>query len=258
MARRPTKAPESVPSLTVVPLRPDGTRATTQDMINGTPILAGPTGYVARGGIIYSPARDTWMPAALAASGAFFRTGVPDGWTPTLEETMAHYFRDRLTELHATDEKEVRKAIRAISSTARKLKHQLDLPKAEAPAYQAAWTRIERARHPGDTGRNLRDELYPAMSLLTARLAALERRKTPRGFLPDSLNEMVTRLAAHLATFGIRAGGSNDPANKGQPDNLSKLARLAKAIIVGAALPPPCIMTDSALNKAMLTALKQR
>ncbi len=175
-----------------------------------------------------------------------------------LTDAMAHYFRDRLTELNAVNEQEVRKALRAIRATAMKLMGQLNHPPSQSAAYHAAWLRIASARAPYEEGRNLHDELYPAMSLLTARLYAMDREGSREVWRPESIRNLIRRLAAGLAEFGIKASGSNGIVRKDGKDSLSALARLVKAVILGAGLEPPLKMTDDALNKAVLVALKKR
>lgn len=258
MAKRPAKAPESTPAVGFVPLKADGKRAGLLDVIGTEPVFAGAAGYSVGDRLVVTPQDHVWLPQALQASHNLFPGGVPNIWSRMLGDCMAHYFRDRLTEVEGTDERDVQDALRSIRATATKLKAQLDGPPSRDAAYSAAWQRIENTRHAHDDGRNLWGCLYPAMSLLTARLSALDSRSARSGNAPQSVKALVQRLAGYMAAHGIMAAGSNGIVRKNSDDTLSNLARLVKAIIVGSGLPVPGSMTDAALNKAVVAALKSR
>lgn len=278
MARKPAKAPESGPPVGFVLLRSDGKAANVADISNGKPFVLSPAEYTVANSRVSPPHVCGWMLQALKFSQPLFQgrysdepvlfefensrfcvSGLPGDWGNRLNVAMAHYFKNRLDELHAVDEAAVKEALRAIAATARKLKKQLDGPESSPKHYHAAWTRIAQTRFSAwDDCEDFHKFLYPGLSLLTARLDALAKEARNHGTRPDSVHSLVRMLAEQLAEFGVMATGSNGIVSADGGGELSALARLVKTILEGAGLPSPMTMTDAALNQAVIVALRKR
>lgn len=211
-----------------------------------------------QGGKLVPDLNGDW-PAAVSPSLAAACAGaLPDGWAESIGVSLNEYRVARAKELGGADEGDVVEAIRQIEAAARKLKSFADFPKSKGTIFEAAWRRIDNSRHEYDDGATLHDVLYPGLSLLTARLATLRRQAKKAPTEVGSLPRLIHCLAAFVEKHGGRATGSNGIVRSGQSDSLTAFARVVKACLLSVPLPPPCKMTDPAINRAVLTALKSR
>lgn len=211
-----------------------------------------------QGGKLVPELSGDWPNHVSPSVSAACRGGLPHGWAGTISVILNEYRVARAKELEGADESAVAEAIRQIESAARKLKGFADLPKSKATIFEAAWRRIDHSRHEYDDGATLHDVLYPGLSLLTARLATLRRQAKKAPTEVGSLPRLIHCLAAFVEKHGGRATGSNGIVRSGQGDSLTAFARVVKACLLSVPLPPPCKMTDAAVNRAVLTALKSR
>lgn len=255
VARRPTKAAETGPHMGSMPIGPDGER------LNFPEVFEKPVRWRRiwiQGGKLVPDLNGDW-PAAVSPSLAAACAGaLPDGWAESIGVSLNEYRIARAKELDGADESDVVEAIRQIEAAARKLKGFADFPKSKGAIFEAAWRRIDHAHHDYDDGATLHDVLYPGLSLLTARLAVLRRRARTAPTEVGSLRRLIRCLAAFVEAHGGRATGSNGIVRSSQGDSLTVFARAVKACLLSVALPPPCKMTDSAINQAVVTALKSR
>lgn len=211
-----------------------------------------------QGGKSVPELRGDWAGEVAPSVAAACAGALPDGWIDAVGSLLDDYRVARAKELEGADESALAEPIRQIEAAARKLKGFADFPKSKAVIFEAAWRRIDESRHDFDDGAALHDVLYPGLSLLTARLAALRRREKAASTVVGSLPNLIRCLATFVEKHGGRATGSNGIVRRGQRDNLTLFARAVKACLLSVPLPPPCKMTDAAINQAVVTALKSR
>lgn len=259
MARRPDKAIETEAPLGGVPVTADGRPLNISDFqVDGTlpPVSISRVGWVAATQFI------DLLPLgweAICGDFAVFLAAqrlAGDADTDALASAIASYRHRRLLEIEGVDESEVREALRTIERAVNRL---LSVTRPGGPGankYDAAWSRIARARAPYEVGnREPEEEIYPALTLIRARLPAakLDRQE----IATSSMTVLVDRLATLVENVGGRATASGGIVRKDGPE-LSAFVTLVKAALERAAMPPPCSMTDRGLSQAVATALKAR
>ena len=261
MPRRTSKATEAGPHRAYIALHKDGSRISPDEEIkrlsDGRPmgdIIK--SIFVIGNNVCPEPSSDWLLRVAHALDGIRWRQS-PVGWEAPALQIIKGYQLERFKELHMPDDVEVRKAIRQIEATVRKLKMFMDLPRSNPLTFQAAWARIDAVRSMNNDESITHDTLYGPISAVSARLAALRSVGAGKRSVPHSLAWLVFSLADFVEAFGGKATGSNGMGRK-QGSDLSPFAFLVQAIIFSSQLLSPCKQTDTALNKAVLVILKER